>query len=295
MRKPDAFSSYHPVVTMVYFVLVLFFTMCLLHPLSLCSSLAAALLYTIQLNGSEAVRKSVRYLLPVLLLAMVVNPAFNHAGVTILCYLPSGNPLTLESILYGVAAAVMLIAVLLWFQCYTAVMSSDKFIYLFGKVIPALSLVLSMTLRFVPQFRAQLLQVLEAQRCLGRDVRQGTVRQRLRQAIQVLSILITWSLENAIETADSMKSRGYGLPGRTAFSIYRWERRDITALCWLLCCAVLLLWGWLSGALSWRYYPALPQLQITPWRAGMQALYLLLCFTPAILHHREVKKWNSIN
>ena len=44
---------------------------------------------------------SLRVALPVLLLAALVNPAFNHAGVTILIYLPSGNPLTLESILYG--------------------------------------------------------------------------------------------------------------------------------------------------------------------------------------------------
>lgn len=32
-----------------------------------------------------------------------VNPAFSHEGRTILRYLPSGNPLTLESILYGIA------------------------------------------------------------------------------------------------------------------------------------------------------------------------------------------------
>ena len=36
-------------------------------------------------------------LLPMLLLAAVVNPAFNHEGATLLTYLPSGNPLTLES------------------------------------------------------------------------------------------------------------------------------------------------------------------------------------------------------
>ena len=35
------------------------------------------------------------------------NPAFDHEGATLLAYLPSGNPLTLESIAYGVAAAVM--------------------------------------------------------------------------------------------------------------------------------------------------------------------------------------------
>ncbi len=44
-----------------------------------------------------------------------MNLAFNHEGATILAYLPSGNPLTLESIAYGFAAAAMLAAVVLWF------------------------------------------------------------------------------------------------------------------------------------------------------------------------------------
>lgn len=164
MQNRDVFSSYHPLVAMLYFVLVLFFTMCLLHPVSLLISLLTATLYALLLNGGTALRKSLRYLLPMLLLAILLNPAFNHAGMTILCYLPSGNPLTLESILYGIAAALMLVAVMLWFRCYTVVMTSDKFIYLFGRIIPALSLVLSMTLRFVPRFKAQLQQVLEAQK-----------------------------------------------------------------------------------------------------------------------------------
>ena len=294
MQNRDVFSGYHPLVTLLYFVLVLFFTMCLQHPVSLLSSLLAAMLYTVQLNGGAALCKSLRYLLPMLLLAMVLNPAFNHAGVTILCYLPGGNPLTLESILYGVAAAVMLVSVLVWFHCYNVVMTSDKFIYLFGRIIPALSLVLSMTLRFVPRFQAQLRQVVEAQRCLGRDVRQGTLPQRLKQAVQIVSILVTWAMENAIETADSMKSRGYGLPGRTAFAVYRWERRDAYLLCWLLGCGLVLLCGWLSGGLSWHYYPMVQQFSLTPLRVGMQFLYLLLCLTPIWLHRKEEWLWQRI-
>lgn len=42
----------------------------------------------------------------------------------------------------------------------------------------------------------------------------------------MLSILVTWALENAIETSDSMRSRGYGLKGRTAFSIYKFTKKD---------------------------------------------------------------------
>ena len=54
--------------------------------------------------------------------------------------------------MYGLVMAVMLVCTLVWFSCYTVVMTSDKFIYLFGRIIPALSLVLSMCLRFVPKF-----------------------------------------------------------------------------------------------------------------------------------------------
>ena len=63
----------------------------------------------------------------------------------------------------------MLAAVALWFSCLSAVMTSDKFIYLFGRMIPALSLVLSMTLRFVPRFKRQFQAVAQAQRYMGRD------------------------------------------------------------------------------------------------------------------------------
>ena len=77
---------------------------------------------------------------PLLLFSAVLNPLFNHEGATILTYLPDGNPLTLESMLYGVSAAAMMVTVILWFSCYNSVMTSDKFLYLFGRVIPALSL-----------------------------------------------------------------------------------------------------------------------------------------------------------
>lgn len=152
----DTFSRYHPVVNFLFFALVLVFSMVLMHPVCLLISLLGAVLYVIQLNGRKGLRLSLRIALPVMLLAALVNPAFNHAGMTILTYLPTGNPLTLESILYGLAAGCMLCAVLLWFVCYNRVLTSDKFVYLFGRVIPALSLVLSMTLRFVPRFKQQM-------------------------------------------------------------------------------------------------------------------------------------------
>ena len=294
MQSRDTFSSYHPIINFLYFALVLVYTMFFMHPVSTLISLASSMAYAIYLNGKRAVRFSLRYLLPMMLLAAVINPAFNHEGATILTYLPSGNPLTLESIFYGISAAVMLAAVITWFSCYTAVMTSDKFVYLFGRIIPALSLVLSMTLRFVPKFKDQFRVVSEAQRCIGRDASAGTLLQRMKNAVTILSIMVTWSLENAIETADSMRSRGYGLPGRTAFSIYRFDGRDKTALLWLCFCGVYIFAGWRVGALDWRYYPTMKGVLTGAFPISFQIVYLALCLTPVILNRTEDRKWKRL-
>lgn len=293
-RTKDTFSSYHPTVNFLYFGLVLVFSMFFMNPSCLMISLGSALSYAIYLNGRKARRFSLFFMLPMMLMAALVNPAFNHEGATILAYLPSGNPLTLESILYGIASAVMLAAVILWFTCYTAVMTSDKFVYLFGRVIPALSLILSMTLRFAPKFKAQLSVVSDAMRCMGRDVSSGSLLQRLKHGATLLSILITWSLENAIESADSMKSRGYGLPGRTAFSLYRFDERDKFALFWLLFCGVFIGSGWLVGALEFRFFPTVKGAELDNFSVSFLLCYLLLCLTPLILDAKEDLKWKRL-
>ena len=294
MKNKDAFSGYHPIINFLYYALVLLLSMCLMHPVYLAISLTGALAYDVYLKGKKAVRFAVMGLLPMTVIAALVNPAFNHEGQTMLTYLPSGNPLTLESILYGVAAAVMLASVVLWFSSYNEIMTSDKFVYLFGRMIPALSLVLSMALRFIPKFKAQMEVVSEAQACIGRDTKTGSVIRRVGNAVKIFSIMVTWSLENAIETADSMRARGYGLPGRTSFSIYRFDSRDSSALAWLVFCGAYLLSGWIAGGTAFRYYPTIKAAPWTPLTISFLLVYLALVLTPVILDRKEDRQWNSL-
>lgn len=120
-------------------------------------------------------------------------------------------------------------------------MTSDKFVYLFGRIIPALSLVLSMSLRFVPRFTAQIKVISNAQKCVGRDVGSGGLIKRAKQGIKILSILVTWALENAIDTADSMKDRGYGLPGAPPFP-FTALTGGTNGRCCSCCCAAAGCW-----------------------------------------------------
>ena len=289
----DCFSTYHPVVNFLFFAEVLGFSMFLLHPLCLAISLFCAVGYALCLNGKKALGFCLKGILPMMVFTAILNPMFSHEGITILTYLPSGNPLTLESILYGLAAAGMLAAVVLWFSCFNSVITSDKFVYLFGRVIPALSLVLSMALRFVPRFKAQLRVVTRAQKCIGKDPTRGGLVHRIRCAGAILSVMVTWALENGIDTADSMKSRGYGLPGRTAFSIYRFDKRDKQALIVLLFLGGTVLAGAALEGLTWRYFPSV-KWSTSPLSLCVLVAYAALCAFPIILNRKEDRKWNAL-
>lgn len=294
MERKDAFSDCHPLVNFCYFLLVLLFSMFFMHPACLAISLCAGMTYNLYLRGRRALR-SFLHLLPLLLLTALVNPLFSHAGLTVLGYFPSGNPLTLESILYGLAAAALLAALFQWFSCCTVVLQADKFVYLFGRVVPALSLLLSMSLRFIPRFGAQWRAVADAQRGLGRDVSNGPLWRRVRYGVKIFSILVTWALENAIETADSMKSRGYGLPGRTAFSIYRFTLRDGVLLGSCLAAGAYVLAGRLTGALEWHYFPAPGGGGEGLYALSVFVLYFALCMMPLALDLVYDRRWAKLN
>ena len=292
--KRDAFSSYHPIVNQIYFIAVIGFAMFLMHPVCLAISLLCAVTYNVYINGKKAIRFNLIFMLPLLLITAALNPLFNHQGITILTYLPGGNPLTMESITYGIAAAIMLITVVSWFSCLSAVMTTDKIVYLFGRVIPALSLVLSMALRFIPRFMNQVKVISNAQKCIGRDVASGKIRQKVKRGIKNISILITWALENAIETADSMKGRGYGLPGRTAFSIYRFTRRDACALACILFLSAIMVAGAVTGAYRFLYYPYISGQWTGIGTITLFIVYFALSITPVVINIKEDVSWKFI-
>ena len=291
----DAFQTYHPLVNFLYFALVIGFAMALNHPIAQGISFLCGCAYAVQAEGKSAVLFCLKWCLPAMLLAAFLNPAFSHGGVTILLYFPTGNPLTLESVLYGLSAGTMIATVMLWFLSFNRVVTSDKFIYLFGRVIPAMSLVLSMTLRFIPKFRAQMDTAAEAQRSIGRDISEGSLWRRAKIAVTVLSIMITWVLENAIETADSMKSRGYGLKGRTAFSVYRFDDRDRMALLYLGFCGCYLICGAMASAFGFRYFPSIRCAEVNAVTFSFQLVYFGLCIMPVVLNAAEERTWKAIH
>ena len=289
----NEFKMYHPLVNFSYFAYVLGLACTEMHPFMLCSSLFCSFLYMCIINGKKALHR-LAFFIPAMLITAVINPLFNHEGMTILGYLPDGNPLTLESIIYGLCAAASLVSVLCFFMCFSTVMTSDKFMYLFGKIIPSLSLVLSMTLRFVPLFIRKLKSTAESQKCIGKGLDEKGVLKKIKNALRILSITVTWALENAIDTADSMKARGYGTGKRTAFSNYRLEKRDIAVLLYLLLLGIYVIVGNISGQTDFSFFPVIKSTPITVYSISIFSCYFLLCVTPVIIELWEVRRWKYL-
>lgn len=293
MNYKDAFSSCHPVVNLAFFAVTIVLSMIITHPAALGVSLIGAVCFFIRLRGRRGAGFIVKLALPAALITAAINALFDHRGETVLARFPNGSPITLESLLYGLSAAAMMAAVLIWFACFSVVMTSDKIMYLFGRLVPSLSLVLCMTLRFVPRFREQFERVREARLCMGKPAA-NTFKGKIKEAFECFSVMTIWSLEGSADTADSMRARGFGLRGRTTFAVYRFAARDVCLLVWLGACAAFVIAGAANGSFVWEYFPSVGgKLPDDPLSYAAFAVYSAAALTPLWVDILEGSQWRS--
>lgn len=279
----DAFSACHPAVNFLFFLGAIGFGATFQHPAYYAAGCICAGCYYLLLHGRRGIWM-LGGLVGVFLLLSLVNPLVNHSGKTVL-FTYFGKKYTLEALYYGMALGAIMVVMLLWFGCYSAVLTSDKFTALFGNVIPALSLLLVMVLQMIPALTRKAHQILLARRAIGKGISQtGKLPDKIKDGATVLSALTDWALEGSLVTADSMRSRGYGTGKHTHFQLYRMTRRDWVLLALILGLeAAVIMAGGTSASFT-------PRLKISPLSWGFP-LYCCLLLIPTILHLKETIVW----
>lgn len=286
------FDRLHPIAAFFYFLLMMLVAMLTMNPVIVTVCYLTGVIFCGMLAGIRKLLVSLAYSLPFMLMIALTNPLFVHRGETILFFL-NDNPVTWEAILYGAMAALMLMSVFYWCKCYSVIMTSDKFIYLFGRVIPKLSLVLSMTLAFIPGMKRKFREIDEAQKALGIYATNSYV-DRIRSKFRVLSILLTAVLESSVDTADSMRARGYGLRGRSSYAIFRFTCSD---LLYLLVTSALGIAGVVLivlGVSDFNYYPVLSDLRIDPLSYVLYLVLTLLAGASILMEVKENILWRYL-
>lgn len=250
------FDSYHPAINLIYFTAAIGLTIWFDHPVYLAISYLCAFVWSVRLKGKKALIFNF-FIIPFAMIYAFWYAYYNHFGVTPLKQNIVGNQITLEALMYGLRIGFTAAAVIMLFSCVFAVVSSDKIVYLFGRISPKLSLFLSIMLRTVPRIKEYGRRVNRAQMGIGKSPSQGSLPRRCINGLRMISILITWFTENFVESAMSMKCRGYSLKGRTAFSIYRFDNRDRAFVTGMFALLTVVMIGWILDQTHIYYDPVM--------------------------------------
>lgn len=220
----NEFSTYHPGVIFAYFLLTMGVTMTTYSPGILMVSVICAWAYSIYLKGKSALKFNGAVTLAITLFTAAFNTLFTHDGQTVMLYI-NANRITVEALVFGTYSGVMLSTIVIWFSCFNKIVSSEMIMYLFSKVSAIFGLMISMIFRYIPLLKLRYDEISLGQHCIGKE-QTNSLPGKIKQVVKKISILISWSLESSIETADSMVARGYGLSGRSSFHLYKWSVRD---------------------------------------------------------------------
>lgn len=290
----DEFSTYHPITNMIFFFGVIILDMFFIHPAFVALAIVISVIYLLTLKKGKALRELL-YMLILFAFLSAINPFFDRMGATVLFHI-FHRPYTLEALIYGMTLAGMAVSVLCWFACYNSIMTSDKFIFLFGKIIPAVSLVLSMILRLIPNFIRKTKQISSARASIGMAGSSSSGRlERIRNGTQTLSALTGWALEGGIITADSMRSRGYGTGKRTNFAKYRVDARNIILFIIMLLLIAVTIFCAAKGSTKAEFVPFFTMTWFGDFymTLGISA-YGILMIIPVVLEFKEKIKWRIL-
>lgn len=273
------FEKCHPAVNLIYFATVIAGMITFQHPVFLTISFVCAFVYSIKRGGWKALLFNT-VLIPLIAAYAFYYSSYHHFGVTVLKQNMIGNNMTLESLVYGFVLGLIVAGVLVWFSCVHTVFTTDKVVYLFGRVSPRMSLFLAIFLRMVPRVKKEAKKINMAQCGIGRGFHQGNVFQRLRNGVRILSMLITWTVESLTTASDSMRSRGSSLRGRTAFSIYRFDNRDRAYVVGVFSALTVILMAVMLKQTDILYDPRIVMNPITSVSYLFYAGYAIFCLMP---------------
>lgn len=294
MDRRDKFSTYNPIINFLFFIGAVVLGMVFVHPAFLACSFILSAVYYITVKGLGGM-KLLAGLIPVFIFMSLINPLFNSRGSIVLFRWLGDRPYTFEALCYGMALGAMFVSVIIWFASYNEVMTSDKFLYIFGKVVPSLSMVLTMVLRLVPNYRRKAVQIASARKSIGKFGEAGSWLEKAEDGLVVLSSLTSWALEGGIVTADSMRSRGYGCGRRTSFSIYRFDGRDIVLTLFMAVLIAIVIFCGINGAALAAYTP---DMYISPINNAYSAVgisaYFVFLSIPAALNITEGIIWRIL-
>lgn len=288
------FEKLSPLSEFLYFFFVIINLIFTYNPILTFICFVSSFLLSVQTTSFKNTVKITALISVVIILGAIINPLFNHEGATVLTYFRNGNPLTLESIIFGICSGFLTGALLLSFSCFTKIFTSDKALYLVGNITPSVSMIFSMTLRFIPLFFKRAKDIFSARRYICPENQNASFIKKIRLLIKNLDILVTRCLEDSLTTALSMKAKGFGCTKRTFYAKYLFLKRDIAFSAFITLIGCLCAFFHFADTASTVFFPIFSIKLSGAYNITAYLCYSFLCFSPIILNTKEEVKWHFL-
>ena len=284
------FSGLHPIVLLIYLITVISFSAFILNPIFCFLALFIGIAYCYTLD--KITYKEVLSYLFIVFLSAVFNPLVSQNGSTTLFNL-LGRKITLEASFYGGYIGLMICSCIVWFKCFNHFLTSDKLIYIFGKLIPKTAMVLTLSLRYIPLFLKTAKQINNTQKSLG-FYAEKKITAKLKFFTDILISTLSISLEKSIDTAFSMKARAYSQKRRTEYLQYKFSIDDLIFLTVYIILTGIVLIGSFLNITEFYFYPTITEISLNYKAIIVYLAFTALLMLPIILTVKENIKWKYL-
>ena len=290
----DGFSKFHPLVCFIYFASVIIFAMTFMQPILSLISLIGSCIYFVRLKSLSSLLHRFKFLLPISVIAIIFNALFNNQGLTILISIFNIN-ITLESLLYGLTAALNLITVITWFSCFNLCLDFNKIMFLFSSLSPMIALLFTTSVKLSGDLNQKYRDIVNSKALIYGPSKDTSFKANLIDFYENILILASWSFENSIFTAISMRSRGFELKNKTYYSEYTFCLKDTILLTIIMMLVSAITTVIIIGSANFQFYPQLASPDTNNYTYILYLSYALFCMLPIISSRPEVIRWTRLS
>lgn len=289
-------TSIHPGVYLLYYFIMVLFAFIFSDPYFVVTFLALILIL-ISLQGvSSELKNILKFYIPLSILILILNPLLNRTGAHKI-YLWSNFFVTYEAIAYGVLMTLALLIVILVFSSYNRSVSYQEMLYIFSKKLPIISMIIVMALRFIPLINSRAIEVQKLNNLKNNGIememdsdesndsealdldefnsnintdydskivnklksnkRVAAIIKEAKTLGKIMGITVSWSLEESMFTAKSMKARGYNATERTSYLSYKFGNADYAFIALIIVTVGIIIVGLLHGVGMINIYPSI--------------------------------------
>jgi len=294
------FPKYHPATNLIYFVLAFIVVFYINNPFVLVILLFISVINNIILDKGKKLRSNAIFYVFIALMIFFINPIFGAQRGAVILFYAFGNPITLESVIYGLKTALSLVTLLVTFNAFNLVINSEKFIYLFSRAAAQTAFVIMLGLRFIPTLKKRTAEITDIGRAgINFKRPRRNLKQKIQDSMNIITTLIVWSLEDAVVTAQSMRARGYGVKtNRTFYFLFKFTKRDALFIIADIIFFGLFLFSFYKYDADFKIYPEFsPQVfgSMASYGFFINLFFLVVLFAlPVITEIISLIKWSFI-